>query len=138
SRNDLKTNPRIRSSNMTDLKLIEAVKAGNLQAVKELIDCGVDIDQQDEHGWTPLNWAAGNGDASIVKSLIERGADFSKVGRDERTSYLIALAAGHAETAALLGEAEIKSGRGSGNRPERPYCKAIVLKHLRRFHGWIE
>ena len=123
---------------MSDLKLIEAVKAGNAYAVTELIDSGVDVNQQDEHGWTPLNWAAGKGDTSILRSLLDRGADPSKVGRDERTPYMIALAAGQAEAARLLREAEAKSGAIEKNHADRPYCKAVVLKQARQYPAWAE
>lgn len=123
---------------MSDLKLIEAVKAGNAYAVTELIDSGVDVNQQDEQGWTPLNWAAGKGDTAILRSLLDRGADPSKVGRDERTPYMIALAAGQAEAARLLREAEAKSGTIEKNRAERPYCKAVVLKQARQYPAWAE
>lgn len=123
---------------MSDLKLIEAVKAGNSDAVNELIEAGADINQQDEHGWTPLNWAAGKGDVTILKSLLDRGADPVKVGRDERTPYLIALAAGQAEAARLLREAEAKSGVNGSNRSDRPYCKAVVLKQARQYAAWSE
>lgn len=123
---------------MSDLKLIEAVKAGNSYAVTELIDSGVDVNQQDEHGWTPLNWAAGKGDTTILRSLLDRGADPSKVGRDERTPYMIALAAGQAEAARLLREAEAKSGTIQKNHAERPYCKAVVLKLARQYPAWAE
>lgn len=119
---------------MSDVKLIEAVKAGDLPAVNELMEAGADPNQQDEHGWTPLNWAAGKGDASLLKSLLERGADLSLVGRDERTPYMIALAAGHAEAARLLRDAGAKSSAGQ----ERPYSKAVALKEARRFSGWEE
>ena len=122
---------------MSDLKLIDAVKAGNASAVTELIEAGADVNQQDEHGWTPLNWAAGKGDTSIVKTLLERGADPLKTGRDERTPYLIALAAGQAEAARLLRDAEAKAGV-NGNRNERPYCKAVVLKQARQYPAWSE
>jgi hypothetical protein len=123
---------------MSDLKLIEAVKAGNFQAVSEMIDSGADVNQQDEHGWTSLNWAAGKGDTAIVRSLLEHGADPLKLGRDERTPYLIALAAGQAEAARLLREAEARTGLAEGSRPERPYCKAIVLKQARQYPAWAE
>ena len=123
---------------MSDLKLIEAVKGGNLYAVTELIESGADVNQQDDHGWTPLNWAAGKGDVAILRSLLNHGADVSKSGRDERTPYMIALAAGQAEAARLLKDAEAKSGAIEGNRPERPYCKAVVLKQARQYPAWSE
>jgi ankyrin repeat protein len=45
---------------MDSLRLIEAVKAGNIAAAKELLDSGAAANQQDEQGWTPLNFAAGH------------------------------------------------------------------------------
>jgi len=100
---------------MDNLQLIEAVKANNLASVKEFIESGADLNQQDEQGWTPLSWAAGKGNPEIVGLLIERGADPLKVGRDRRTPYKIALAAGNAEVAMLLRNAEVKT-------QERPAC----------------
>jgi uncharacterized protein len=123
---------------MAELQLIEAVKAANFSAIKEFIGAGGDINQQDEHGWTPLNWAAGKGNLEIVKYLCEKGADVFKTGRDLRTPYLIALAAGHAGAARYLREAEDKVEGDKPVRPERKYCKAYLLKDLRRFSGWSE
>jgi uncharacterized protein len=123
---------------MSILQLIEAVKAGNQAAFEELIKSGVDIDQQDEQGWTPLNWAAGKGDFAVVKLLVDHGADIFKVGRDQRTPYMIALAAGHIDVAKFLKEAEEKVVEGRRNRPERKYCRAYYLKSFRQFPGWTE
>lgn len=121
---------------MADLDLIEAVKNGNVERVKELIDSGADVDQQDEQGWAPLNFAAGKGNTAVVKLLIEKGADVLKVGRDQRTPMMIALAAGHAETARFLREVENTISNGSAARPARKYCKAFYLRHLKIFSGW--
>jgi ankyrin repeat protein len=123
---------------MSDLKLIEAVKTGNSFAVTELIESGADVNQQDENGWTPLNWAAGKGDIPVLKSLLDHGADVLKTGRDQRTPYTIALAAGQAEAARLLRDAEAKTGATESNRPERPYCKAVILKQARQYPAWSE
>jgi ankyrin repeat protein len=123
---------------MSEGKLVEVVKADDLSALKELLGSGADVNEQDEHGWTPLNWAAGKGNPAAVKLLLENGADASGVGRDQRTPYMIALAAGHAEVAAMLREAGKVSG-GNGAAPAaRPYCKAVSLKELRQFPGWSE
>jgi len=122
---------------MSDVQLIEAVKSGN-PAVRDLVESGVELNQQDEQGWTPLNWAAGKGDLETVRLLVEKGADVFKVGRDQRTPYLIALAAGHAEVVKLLRAAEETVGGGKNSRPQRDYCRAYVLKDLRQFPGWTE
>jgi ankyrin repeat protein len=123
---------------MSELKLIEAVKAGDAKTVLELIEAGADVNQQDEHGWTPLNWTAGKGDIACLKMLLAHNADPAKAGRDERTPYQIALAAGHAEAAGLLREAETKSGAGDGDGSVQPYCKAVALKKLRQSPAWSE
>jgi ankyrin repeat protein len=124
---------------MGDVQVIEAVKAGNLATVEALLASGVDIHQQDEQGWTPLNWAAGKGDVAMVTLLLKHGADIFKVGRDQRTPYMIALAAARLEAAKLLREAEAKgAGERRQNRELRKYCKAYYLKDLRAFDGWSE
>jgi hypothetical protein len=123
---------------MSELKLIEAVKAGNAESIKQLIESGEDVNQQDEQGWTPLNWASGRGDLATVKLLVESGADLFKVGRDQRTPYMIALAAGRVEVVKFLREAEEKNRGDRPGYPERIYCKAYYLRDLRRFPGWSE
>lgn len=123
---------------MSELQFIEAVKAENMSMIQGLIDSGVDVNQQDEHGWTPLNWAAGKGHLQMVALLVENGADVFKVGRDMRTPYMIALAAGHAEVVKYLRQCEDRVEGEKPARPERKYCKAYHLKNLRAFPGWSE
>ena len=53
---------------MGDVQLIEAVKAGNLAMAEALLAAGADIHQQDEQGWTPLNWAAGKGEVALSRA----------------------------------------------------------------------
>ncbi len=123
---------------MSDTQLIEMIKAGNAGAAEDLLNAGADVNQQDEHGWTPLNWAAGRGDVAVISLLLERGADALKVGRDQRSPYKIALAAGHLEAARLLREAESRAAVGERARPERSYSKAYLIKDFRAFAGWRE
>jgi hypothetical protein len=122
---------------VNDLQLIEAAKAANLADVRRMLEAGADVNQQDEQGWTALNWAAGKGDVAIIQLLLENGADVFKVGRDQRTPYLIALAAGRVEAMRLIKDAESKTGgAGTSHGPQRLYCKAYQLKQLRCFPGW--
>lgn len=123
---------------MSDMHLINAVKAGDTATVRELIESGADVDWQDEQGWTALNWAAGRGDIEAVKLLVESGADVFKVGRDQRTPYMIALAAGRVSVVKYLRQAEENYAGEKRERQQRPYCKAYDLKDLRRFPRWPE
>ena len=122
---------------MSDLQLIEAVKTGQLIKVEEALNSGADVHQQDEQGWTPLNWAAGKGNVEIVRLLLDRGADVFRVGRDQRTPYEIALAAKHVEVARLLKQTG-PSVNGSQDDSLRNYAKAYLLRDLRKFSGWRE
>ena len=123
---------------MSELQLIDAVKSGELAKVEEVLNSGANIHQQDEQGWTPLNWAAGRGDVDMVKLLLDRGADVFRVGRDQRTPYKISLAARHTDVARLLKEKEQASNGTSGDSSPRNYAKGYLLGDLRKFSGWRE
>ena len=99
---------------------------------------GADVNQQDEQGWTPLNFAAGKGDLSLTKLLVEKGADVFKVGRDRRTPYMIALAAGRVSVVKYLSEVEDQLTGTVRTRQERKYCKAYHLGDLRKYARWSE
>jgi len=123
---------------MSDLQLIDAVKTGQLAKVDEALNAGADIQQQDEQGWTPLNWAAGSGSVEIVSLLLNRGADVFRTGRDQRTPYMIAVAAKHIEVARLLKKAEQAVNGASGDSTSRDYARAYLLGELRKFSDWRE
>ena len=123
---------------MSSLALIEAVKAGDYAGAEALISNGADVNQQEEQGWTPLNFAAGKGNLPLVQLLVQRGADIFKVGRDQRTPYMIALAAGRVSVVKYLREMEETYPGEKPSRPERKYCKAYHLRDLRAYPMWTE
>ena len=123
---------------MSDSQLIDAVKTGQLAKVEEALNAGADIHQQDEQGWTPLNWAAGKGSVEIVSLLLNRGADVFRTGRDQRTPYKIAVAAKHTDVARLLEKAEQAANGASGDSTSRDYARAYLLGELRKFSDWRE
>src|SRR5829696_6177040 len=104
---------------MSDLQLIDAVKTGQPAKVEEALNAGADIHQQDEQGWTPLNWAAGRGSVEIASLLLNCGAEVFRTGRDQRTAYKIALAAKHTDVARLLKEAGQAVNGASGDSTSR-------------------
>ena len=123
---------------MSEMELIEAVKSGNRESVRGLIEAGAELSRQDKHGWTALNWAAAKGNLEMIELLLERGADPFEVGRDLRTPAMIALAAGQAEAVRILRRAEAQRGGGGERTPEREYNMAFYLRDLRRYPGWVE
>ena len=125
---------------MKETELIEAVKAGECSTVESLLDSGADVNHRFEQGWTALSFAAGRGDLAMVKLLVERGADIFSVGRDNRTPYQVALAAGRVDVMKYLSVAaeKIDPDRAKLLSPERKYCKAFKLGDLRKFASWSE
>ena len=55
--------------------LSNVAAAGNLNALKLLIDHGAALNNSSAHGYTPLHLAASYGKRDVVKFLLERGAD---------------------------------------------------------------
>ncbi len=59
----------------------EAIKEGNLEAVKQHFNSGIDVnikvskEGRSSQSWHPLNWAAANGQIKIVEFLLSRGAE---------------------------------------------------------------
>ena len=131
------------SSDIGSMDVRLAAKDGNLEGIRAAVAANEPIDEQDEHGWTPLCWAAGAGQLAAVEYLLAQGADPFVEGSDRRTPYLIAIAAGHAATAKLLAEAEMQAGgdkqeRSSELHLTRPYSRAYRASQLRAFSGWKE
>ena len=56
-------------------KLIEAVKANDIEEVKRLIEAGADINAKNKDGGTALSYALIAANLEIVKLLIETGVD---------------------------------------------------------------
>jgi ankyrin repeat protein len=55
--------------------LLDAAKSGNIEAVKQHLTAGTDVDARDEDGWTPLHWAVVNGHEETVELLLANGSD---------------------------------------------------------------
>lgn len=123
--------------------LLSAILEGDADALATALAAGADPNRQDASGWSALTWAAGAGARDKVALLLRAGADPFVFGDDGRTPYLVAVAAGRAEVAQLLAEAEERAGgdeaqRSSRRHETRPYCRAYHAHEFRRFPGWRE
>jgi ankyrin repeat protein len=119
--------------------IIEHVKAGDHAAAAAALAANAAIGERDDADWSALDWAAGRGDTAAIRMLLEHGADPCATGRELRTPYQIALAAGHLDAARLLRDAEEAADPSSADRHAwRPYCKAFRMADLRRYPGWAQ
>ena len=95
-----------------DSTLCEAVRDGDTERVRLLLDEGADINRADCYGRTPLNRAAGRGYTEMVELLLVRGADINTADNDGYTPLDYANAALQGDTAMveLLSEHEADNG----------------------------
>lgn len=84
------------------MNLIDYVKLGNITKVQELIVSGVNLNHQDEYGYTALIWAASYSKPDMVKLLLEAGADDEITDVDKHNALYWANYYGHPEVIELL------------------------------------
>lgn len=71
--------------------LHRAVNAGNLKAVKFLLEHGADVEDSDQEEETPLMLASAKGDLPMVRYLVGREASLEAVSRSFRTPLMYAV-----------------------------------------------
>ena len=59
-----------------------AAKYGQKEIICFLIDNGADLEKRNRKLWTPLHYAAGERDVSVVELLLEKGATVEPYGKD--------------------------------------------------------
>ena len=67
--------PDLPTAKEPDISIREAVKTGNIEAVKQHLDAGADVNAKGKYGRAPLHYAASRGLKKIIELLIARGAD---------------------------------------------------------------
>ena len=85
-----------------DISIHDAAELGNIEAVKQHLSAGADVNVKGEEGLTPLHLAAFGGHKEIVELLIAKGADVNAKGRSGWTPLHFAANGGHREVAKLL------------------------------------
>ena len=79
-----------------DAPLIEAVKRGDADAVRSLLDESVDVNAAAVDGATALHWAVHRDDLQLVGVLLDAGADASVVNRYQVAPLSLAAENGNA------------------------------------------
>ncbi len=103
------------SESSSEVGLHEAVWSGDVDAVRELIESGADLNVREPAGGSsPLISAATFGQAEVARLLIEAGADLDQQNNDGSTALITAAFFAHEEiVAALLDAGADKSIRNN-------------------------
>ncbi|XP_069124649.1 G patch domain and ankyrin repeat-containing protein 1 homolog [Argopecten irradians] len=90
---------------------------GDLTTVQKCLSNGVNVDSQDQFGWTALMCAACSGQSEVVQHLLVTGANVNLTASGGKTALSIASDAGHFDIVKLISEfdpasaIEIRTGR---------------------------
>ncbi|XP_077362134.1 histone-lysine N-methyltransferase EHMT2 isoform X2 [Festucalex cinctus] len=83
--------------------LHHAAKQGNLEIVNILLETGqVDVNSQDNGGWTPIIWAAEHKHVEVIKVLLNRGADVTINDKELNVCLHWAAYAGNVDIAEMV------------------------------------
>jgi ankyrin repeat protein len=85
-----------------DVRLIQAIKAGEQSAVQALLAARVDVNARQADGTTALHWAVHRGDVDLVRQLIRAGAEVTVMNRFGATPLGEAAIAGDTAMLATL------------------------------------
>ena len=55
--------------------LVGAAESGNIEAIKQHLAAGTDVNAKGKNGWTPLHYAAVESHKEVVELLLANGAD---------------------------------------------------------------
>jgi uncharacterized protein len=67
-----------------------------------LLDKGAIVNAKDKDDWTPLFWAANNGQLDTARSLLDRGADMNAKSSRGGTALMLAVKGGYTDLARLI------------------------------------
>ncbi len=91
-----------------EIDIQRAVLSGNLEAVRQHIEAGTDINKKDAmSGATPLISAASFGKTDIAKALIDAGADLTPKNNDGSTALHVAAFFCRVEIVQMLMDAHV-------------------------------
>ena len=123
-----------------DSALLVAANKGNIEAVKQHLAAGADVNAKDRNGWTPLHWAAW-GEKEIIELLISAGAEVNVKNKSGFTPLHYAAGNSQKDTVELL-IAKGTNVNAKDNRGTTPLDRSIThnaddteIADLLRKHG---
>jgi len=121
--------PEPQTAKALGISIHKAAEAGNIEAVKQHLAAGTDVNARDEDGWTPLDWS-GVHEPEITKLLLRYGgkkADWFNAGN----SIHAAAQAGHIEAVKkhLANGADVNAKTNSGE---------LTPLHIASMNGYKE
>jgi len=95
-----------------DISIHKAATFGNIEAVKQHLAAGTEVDAKDDNGFPPLHLAADRGHTEVVELLITKGAEVNAQSDGGNTPLDWAVDSAHSdeETADLLRKHGGKTG----------------------------
>jgi ankyrin repeat protein len=122
-----------------DISIYEAAEDGNIEAVKQHLAAGADVNAKTDTGWIPLHRAAYWGHKEVAELLIANGAEVNTKNENGWTPLHYAAVVDHKEIVELLlaSGADVNAKTDAG---ETPLDNAIKYKRtetadLLRKHG---
>lgn len=113
----------------------DAIRRGDVQIVRALLEQGTDVDARDRYGQTALMLAAHAGHREVVEILIAHRVDLNITAKFGLSALMLALIAGHEEVARFLARAGADlSLRGTG----APGFAGKTAYDLAVEHGMLE
>ena len=115
-----------------------AIAVGNIEAVKQHLAAGSDVNAKNSDDWTPLHLAADKGHKEIAELLIDKGADVNAKDEDSWTPLHSAVQSlGHREVTELLiaAGADVNAKSENGGAPLDITISAEISAILRKHGG---
>ena len=123
-----------------DISIHDAAEKGNIEAVKQHLAAGADVNKRNDYFATPLHDAAAHGHKEIVELLIAKGAGVNAMDHKDGTPLLGAVENGQKEIIQLLIANGADVNAKNSVDGEAPLDRAIQTEHftiakLLRKHG---
>ena len=113
------SNPEPPTAKAPGISIHRAAKYGKIEAIKQHLANGTNVNTRDNNKWTPLHYAAYYGYKVVAELLIAEGADVNAKSDDGWTPLHDATSMGHKEIVELLlaKGANVNAKNNYGNTP---------------------